>query len=171
MFRKSKNKRRVRQLEGLNGEQAFLIFANHYSDILYGMAAGSKAPPLAWMNRLLTVLTPGNECGMYVTMDLGGEMLRNSDVRLMFENKKYAIRPTAPGESHQNAPAEIPIQTIGNAMRAMLQGSNLSMKYWPYAFHHFLRIRNLTPRSGEKMSPLEKVTGRKQDLSKLKTFG
>ena len=81
IVQKSKNKRRVRQLEGLNGEQAFLIVADHYSDILYGMAAGSKAPPLAWMNRLLTELIPGNERGKYVTMDLGGEMARKSDVR------------------------------------------------------------------------------------------
>ena len=46
VVQKSKNKTRLRQLEGEHGEQAFLIVADHFSGMLYGMAAGSKAPPL-----------------------------------------------------------------------------------------------------------------------------
>ena len=171
IVQKSKNKRRMRQLTGDNNEQAFLLVADHFSDMLYGIAAGSKAPPLVWLNRLLTELTPGNERGKYVTMDQGGEMAKNGDVRKLFERHKYALRPTAPGASHQNAPAERPIQTFGNAMRAMLQGAALPMKYWPYAFYHFIRIHNLTPRSGERMSPFEKVTGKRPNLANLRTFG
>ncbi len=145
IVQKSKNKKRMRYFEGDNGEQAFLLVADHYSDMLFGMAAGSKAPPTTWLNRLLTELTPNNEKGKYATMDQGGEMARNGEIRQLFERHKYSIRPTAPGASHQNAPAERPIQTIGNALRVMLQGSAQPMKYWPYAFYHFIRVHNLTP--------------------------
>ncbi|MCP4167411.1 MAG: DDE-type integrase/transposase/recombinase, partial [Chloroflexi bacterium] len=171
VVQKSKNKTRLRQLEGENGEQAFLIVADHFSGMLYGMAAGSKAPPLLWLNRLLTELTPRNEKGKYVTMDQGGEMAKNGEVRKLMGRHKYAIRPTAPGASHQNAPAERPIQTFGNAMRAMLHGADLKMKYWTYAFYHFLRIHNLTPRAGQTQSPYEKVTGKRPNLKNLRTFG
>ena len=106
----------MRHLEGESGEQAFLLVADHFSNMLYGMAAGSKAPPLAWMNRFLTKLTPGNEKGKYVTMDQGGEMSKNSEVRKLFEQHKYSIHPTAHGSSHQNAPAERSIQTIGSTL-------------------------------------------------------
>ena len=123
------------------------------------------------MNRLLTEMTPGNERRKYATMDQGGEMARNSEVQSLFGKHTYAIWPTSPGSSHQNAPAKRPIQTIGNAMRAMLQGSNLPMKYWPYAFYHFLRVHNLTPCAGEKISPFEKVTGKRPNLRNLNLFG
>ena len=96
--------------------------------MLYGMVAGSKAPPLLWLNRLLTELTPRNEKGKYVTMDQGGEMAKNGQVHRLFGLHRYAIRPTAPVASHHNTPAERPIQTFGNAMRAMLHGADLKMK-------------------------------------------
>ena len=47
IVQKSKNKKRMRHLEGESGEQAFLLVADHFSDMLYRMAAGSKSPPLA----------------------------------------------------------------------------------------------------------------------------
>jgi hypothetical protein len=59
-------------------------------------------------------------------------------------NASYKVKTTASDSLNQNGPGEQPHQTIADAMRTMLAGPNLPMKFWPYAFHHFLRIYNTT---------------------------
>ena len=58
-----------------------------------------------------------------------------------------AMTSDQPGQdsSNQNGPVERAHLTIGNAICAMLLGAGLPVKFWPYAFHHYLRIMNSTP--------------------------
>ena len=83
----------------------------------------------------------------------------------------YEIQLTAPGHSHQNGPVERPHRTIGDALHTMLRGADLPAKFWPYAFHHYLRISNAVPHGESDISPLEKRTGVKPTLSYFGTFG
>jgi hypothetical protein len=53
----------------------------------------------------------------------------------------------------------------------MLAGAALPNKFWPYAFHHFLRIYNVTVHGDKKASPFELCSGRKPDFSLLRVFG
>ena len=53
----------------------------------------------------------------------------------------------------------------------MLTGANLDIKFWPYAFHHWIRIDNLIPSKDQNMLPLQIATGKQDDFTSLQTFG
>jgi hypothetical protein len=53
----------------------------------------------------------------------------------------------------------------------MLAGANLSMKFWPYAFHHFLRLYNNTVHGEKDASPFELCSGSRPNLGLLRVFG
>ena len=53
----------------------------------------------------------------------------------------------------------------------MLHGSNLPIKFWPYAFHHYVRIKNSLAICGQSQSPLEISSGEQDNFSQFRTFG
>jgi hypothetical protein len=53
----------------------------------------------------------------------------------------------------------------------MLSGASLASRFWPYAFYHFLRLHNMTIHGDQVKTPYELCSGRKPDLSRLRTFG
>ena len=88
-----------------------------------------KGPPLAWLNKLLTLISPDGVKGKYVMMDLGGELGRNKAILYLLKKLEYGICPTSQDLSHQNSLAERPHEKIRNAMQAMLLGARLDLKY------------------------------------------
>jgi len=79
-------------------------------------------------------------CGF---MDQGGESYRSKAIRDLFEKEfGYEMRVTGTGAHHQNGLVERANQIMDKAIRAMLIGAGLPVKFWPYAFRHFLRIKN-----------------------------
>jgi hypothetical protein len=58
IVQRSKTKGRYDKLCGWNGETAYLIIADHFSDCLWGLAADGKSPPLAWLNRWYAQYAP-----------------------------------------------------------------------------------------------------------------
>jgi hypothetical protein len=65
------------------------------------------------------------------------------------------VEVTAPDSSHMNGPVECPHQTIGDAMCAMLGGADLRPGFWPYSFHHFIHLYNVTLHRGSDKTPYE----------------
>jgi len=53
----------------------------------------------------------------------------------------------------------------------MLLGAKMPIKFWPYAFHHYVRIKNSIPSRDQVKSPLEMASQRVDDFSKFHTFG
>ena len=53
----------------------------------------------------------------------------------------------------------------------MLLGANLDTHFWPYAFHHWLRIDNSLPSRDQLQAPLKLATGRTDDFTAFRTFG
>jgi len=79
----------------------------------------------------------------HVFMDQGGELYRSKAIRDLFEKEfDYEIRVTGTGAHQQNGLVEHSNQTMDKAIRAMLIGDGLPVKFWPCAFQHFLRIKN-----------------------------
>jgi len=109
----------------------------------------------------------------HVFMDQGGELYRSKAIRDLFEKEfGYEIRVTDTGAHHQNGLVERANQTMDKAIRAMLIGAGLPVKFWPYAFRHFLRIKNLAlPQRDSMESAHQKLHGEKDNLSLLRTFG
>ena len=137
---------RVSRLQGLHGETCYCLIADHFTGALYGECFATKAPPIRFINNWLMKHAPRSDVrDKYVCMDLGGELGRSSEVVSIFEQAGYSIEFTSPNHSHQNGPVERPHQSIATALRTMLHGANLEPKYWPYAFHHYLRTYNCTP--------------------------
>ena len=60
---------------------------------------------------------------------------------------------------------------VANAIRALLLGANLPVKFWPCAFHFWLRIDNSMASRDQLVSPNYITAGKKDDLSALRTFG
>jgi len=108
----------------------------------------------------------------HVFMDQGGELCRSKVIRDLFEKEfDYEMRVTGTGAHHQNGLVERANQTMDNAIRAMLIGAGLPVKFWPYAFRHFLRIKNLAlPRRDSAESAHQKPHGEKDNLGLLRTL-
>ena len=137
------------------------------------MCRQSKAPPIAWLRRWLTKHVDASVKDRYVFMDQGGELYKSKAIRDLFEKEfDYEIRPTGMAAHHQNGLVERANQSVDKAIRAMLIGAGLEIKFWPYAFYHFIRIKNSAlPRRDVEESAHQKLNGRKGDLSLLRTFG
>jgi hypothetical protein len=53
----------------------------------------------------------------------------------------------------------------------MLHGAGMSVKFWPYAFHHYIWLKNSLPVCGKDKSPLSLATGKVDDFTGLWMFG
>jgi hypothetical protein len=138
--------------------------------MLFGIATVGKSPPLAWMNLWLAQYRPSNVPFRYACMDGGGELSNNGDVQKLLAHHDYAVRPTAPASSFQNAPGERPHQDIGAALQVMLRGANLENKFWTFAFNYALQIINVLPH-GDRGVPLQRFTGTRSSVLRYRTFG
>ena len=136
----------------------------------HGATRVSKASPINWLLDFLSTHAP--TCSdKYVYLDQGSELYGNPQVRALFKQFGYDIRPTGADASNQNGPVERGHLTVANAVRAMLTGANLPVKFWPYAFHHWLRIHNSIPSRDQLSSPLTIALNQTNDFSSFRTFG
>jgi len=136
----------------------------------YGNTRVSKASPINWLRDFLEKYAPACS-GKYVFMDQGGELYNNPKVCKLFTGFGYDIRPTGADASNQNAPVEHGHLVVANAIHALLLGANLPIKFWPYAFHFWLRIDNSMASRDQLVSPNYITTGKKDGISALRTFG
>ncbi|KAG7370163.1 reverse transcriptase RNA-dependent DNA polymerase [Nitzschia inconspicua] len=167
---RSKDVERKQDFTGLNGETCWILVTDHFTRAVFGDTRVSKASPIEWLRSFLRQHSP--QCpGKYVYLDQGGELYANPAVRALFEQFGYAVRPTGADASNQNGPVERAHLTVANALRAMLLGAGLDPRFWPYAFHHFLRITNATPSRDQVKSPFELLSGNKEDFTGFRTFG
>ena len=171
IFQKSKNKERYERLKSLMGNTAYLIIGDHLTPYLDGFCAGDKNPPMEWLNKWLSLNKPKNVTGHYVRVDLGGELARNPGFRTLMGRWGYDIEPTSREASHQNNFSERPHHYIATSIKCILHGANITEKVWDFAFYFKLLCSNITLHNGEKKTPFEQVTGRKPNLSRIRTFG
>jgi len=155
---------------GLNGETSWILVTNHFSRMKHGDTRVSKASPINCLRDFLEKHAPACS-GKYVFMDQGGELYNNPEVRKLFTRFGYNIRPTGAAASNQNALVERGHLVVANTIRALLLGANLPIKFWLYAFHFWLRIDNSMASRDQLVSPNYITTGKKDDLSALRTFG
>jgi len=104
-------------------------------------------------------------------MDQGGELGHCPNIIALFESAGYSVELTAPDSSHQNGPVERLHHTIGDAICTMLAGAALEPRFWPYAFHHYIQLYNVTPHASRDASPYTIRSGELPDLSLLCIFG
>ena len=161
---KSSNSKRKRDYEGIHGETAWILITDHHTGMKYGDTRISKAAPLHWLEHFFSQHNPAC-ANKYITVDQGGELYHNPDIRNLFSAFGYSIFPTGADASHQNGTVERAHRTLANSMRTMLSGANLPIKFWPFAFYHALRLSNAFPEGNQQHSPLELATGHNENLA------
>ena len=167
---RSKDDERRKDYVGINGATSAICVLDHFTRKLDGDARISKASPIEWLRHYLQTHAPSCP-NKYVFMDQGGELYRNPKVRQLFEIFGYKVNPTGADNSRQNA-VERHHLTVENGVRALLIGANLDIKFWPYAFKHYLRIKNAVfPGRHMNTSPIEAADGSPDDFTHFRTFG
>jgi hypothetical protein len=167
----SKDEKRTADFTGLHGETCYLLIADHFTGELFGAPRISKAVPVELLRHFFEQRRPRDHHDLHLRVDQGGELYQSNEFKDLCKEYGYVIEPTGADASNQNAPVERPHQTIGNALRTMLHGAQLPNCFWPYAFDHYLRIKNTLPRKSDDVSPITQRTGKTEDLRHLKTFG
>jgi hypothetical protein len=126
---KSANEECARDFVGANGETCWILVSDHFSRIKHGDTRISKASPInCWLRDFLTKYSP--TCpDKYVFLDQGGELYANPEVRDLFKEFDYDIRPTGADASSQNGPVERGHLVVANAIRALLTGANLDVQF------------------------------------------
>jgi transposase InsO family protein len=163
---------------GLNGETAYLIIRDHYSGGIFGTAVTSKVPPIDFLRAFLE-RHRCNSSNKVVRLDQGGDLGGSRRIRELLASFGYQVQLTAPDTPQQNGFIERVNQDVGKYLRTALNGSGLPPRYWPFAFHMFLRIHNYVPHDRgpsvpkelQEKTPYEILTGRRPNLSHLRTFG
>ena len=151
-------------------KQLAVIVMDHFTRQLFGDTRLSKASPIYWLRHFLQMHAPSCP-NKYIFMDQGGELYHNPEVRKLFKLYGYKINPTGADTSRQNA-VERHHRTIGNGIRALLIGVNLDVKFWPYAFHHYIHLKNaIMPAKHQNTSPTEAASGKQDNFTQLRTFG
>jgi len=121
---------RINDYMGIHGETCYLLLYDHATERLDGVCRQSKAPPIAWLKKWLTKNVKDDVKDRYIFMDQGGELYRSKAIRDLFEKEfGYVIRVTGTGAHHQNGLVKRANQTMDRAIRAMLIGAGLPVKF------------------------------------------
>ena len=169
----SKDATRGESYTGFNGETCYILIADHHTEELFGSPRVSKAAPIEYLRLWLRTHVSGTPpTGRYVMMDQGGELYKNPAIRKLFTSFGFALHPTATEAHHANGVIERANRTVDAGIRNLLHGANLPVRFWPYAFHFFLHIKNAAlPRRGAEQCAYTKSRGLRPNLQRLRTFG
>ena len=102
--------------------------------------------------------------------DGGGEYISNEFKSYLKENG-IIQRLSPPYTPQMNGVAERYNRKMLNKIRCMLKGKNLDNSFWGEAINTANQLRNVSPTMLKEKSPEEEFTGRKPDLTKIRTFG
>jgi hypothetical protein len=106
-----------------------------------------------------------------IIVDRGSELGRSVEFKKIAVSHGYLLHTSGPDKSSMNGLGERPHSTIGDAIRTILYSSGLPLKYWNFAFYHYVRLYNFFPHGERPASPFELIRGKQPDLSKLRVFG
>ena len=129
----------------------------------------SKSPPVEIAKKILYKFKSKNP-HRTVRVDQGGELGKSEAFRNMV-GKHFSLELTGADASTQNGMIENLNRTLGQMMRCLLQSAGMGPEYWTFALIHSIYIKNRMPHHSIKMTPFEKFTGLKPNLSRLRIFG
>ena len=163
------DKTNIRSHEGYN---SYVLIVDHFTRYIWVFLTKNKTPPINIVTQFLN--TYGTKDGVrIIRTDQGGELARSNAFKHVLDKAGYSLEITGSDNSSQNSIAERPHRTLGNMVRAGLENSGLHPKFWSDALLHAVHVKNRLPHAAfdNKMTPYEKLTGMKPDLSNLRIFG
>ena len=152
------------------GFGSYLLIVDEYTRYMWVFPTKSKEAPVQVVDQFLTMYKR-NTGLRRVRADLGNEMARSKLIQNTVAKHGYVLERTAANSSFQNSKAERPHRTLGNMMRSMLKAADLDQSFWADSILHAVYLRNRLPHTTIGMSPYEKMTMKKPNLSHLRVFG
>ena len=153
-----------------NGYNCYLLIASKYSRHLW-IFLFAKKPPVVTVTEFLS--SHGAKHGLrWIRTDQGGELAGSAVFRKCVKDVGFILKTTGAGTSLQNAIVERPYRTLASMMRTMLSGANFDSSYWSFAIQHAVYIKNRLPHQAlpGHITPFERFTGRRSDLSHIWVF-
>ena len=156
--------------EGINGETCWILITDHFTGMKHGDTRISKASHIAWLGYLLNQYYPicNNK---QIHLDKGGELFNNPYVKNLLHIFCYNLHPTGSDTSYQNGPVELDHTKLANYIKAMLTGTSLNIKFWPYSLYHVIQLYNYLSEPNAVTSMIGKSKYKQDNLSFLHTFG
>eukprot|EP00963_Diacronema_lutheri_P012506 scaffold1797_cov453-Pavlova_lutheri.AAC.1 len=156
------------------GHRYYMSALDHATKTCLVYLMQSKGHTGKYARRAINVLeqkAEGKKHVRAIRTDLGQEFLGKQLADFLSE-RGIEHEKTA-GYAPQQNDAERLHRDIREHASTMLNASNLPQKYWGEAVRTYAYTRNKLPptHGAEIKSPLEKLTGRKQSVSHLRTFG
>ena len=159
-----------RTITSIDGKNSYLIIVDRCTRFTWIFLSVSKHPPIEAARMILQKFRSKN-LHRTVRVDQGGELGRSSAFQEMIGTEKFVLEPTGSDASSQNGISERPNRTFGQMMRCILHSAELGPEYWSHALIHAVYIKNRITHTKLNMTPYQKFTGRKPDLTNLKIFG
>lgn len=155
---------------GLNGERYFVAILEDYTKVSEVICIKSKDQITEVIKSYKLRNEHGHTTLHRIRFDNAKE---NSGTALTdwCESSGLVLEYSVPYSQQQNGGAEALIRVLLYKLRPMLHGANLESRYWPEAVRTANYLRNRSPCRAIKMTPYEKSTGIKPDLSHIRKFG
>lgn len=166
--KRTHRKTKRQQIIGLNGETCYFALRCEGTGAIVVFICKSKVVPRDTIVRWLQRHKP-NGGAKRIRID-GGESNNRYFVESL-EKEGYTVETTGPASSFEIGQVERLHLTLKNGIRTMLHASALPFKFWPYALWHHVFLMNCVPQAGRTLSPIELITGKRPNLSKLRIFG
>ncbi len=155
--------------ESRDGHKYALSFTDDFSSTVFVYFLRNKSDTLHATERFLADIAPYGKVKCFRS-DNGTEFTGKGYQALLI---KHGIRheTSAPYSPHQNGTAERNWRTLFDMARCMLIESNLPKQLWTYAVQTAAVVRNRCFSKRTKQTPIQALTGRRPNLSRMQKFG
>lgn len=157
------------QPESREGYKYAISFTDDFSNAVFVYFLKHKSDTVQATERFLADIAPYGKIKR-LRSDCGTEYTGKDFKALMIKN---GIRheTSAPYSPHQNGTAERNWRTLFDMARCMLIESGLPKCLWTYAVQTAAMIRNRCFNKRTKQTPVQSLTGRQPNLSRMQKFG
>ena len=157
-------------ITSIDGKRSYLLIIDRCTRFIWIFLTTTKHPPVEAAQLILQKFKSTHP-HRTVRMDQGGELGKSQKLLDMIGKEGFVVEPTGSDASAQNGLCERPNRTFGQMMRCILHSADLGPEYWSFALLHAVYVKNRLPHQTLGMTPYEKMTGQKPDLSNWKVFG
>ena len=115
-------------VEGINGETSWILISDGKTRMMHGDCRLSKVSPVKYLESFLQQYAPAMK-DKWVVMDQGGELYQSKEVQALFKKYGYEVLPTGADSTFQNGPVERAHRTVSTAIKSLLIGAGLDIKF------------------------------------------
>ena len=151
------------------GYKYSITFVDDYSGLFQVFLLKNKSDAPKALKMFIAQMSPFGHI-QRIRCDNAKEFVSVTFKNICWDNKTK-IEYSSPYSPHQNGKAERSHRTVFETARCLLLESKLPQIMWPYAVKMAVHVRNRCINNKLGITPVEALTGRRPDFSKLELFG